>query len=50
MEKKDLIDYILVFKANAKKSELEKLSIEALTVIKVEIEIEIMHKNYKKSK
>lgn len=49
MEKENLINYILVFKVEAKKSELEKLSIEALTKIKLEIEIEIMHKNYKRS-
>ena len=49
MEKEDLINFILVFNVNAKKTELEKLSIEALKMIKVNIEIEMMKKNYKAS-
>ena len=49
MEKEDLINYILVFSIKAKRSELEKLSVEALAMIKTEIDIEIMYKNYKRS-
>ncbi|MBL0328981.1 MAG: hypothetical protein IPP64_06105 [Bacteroidetes bacterium] len=49
MEKEDLINFILVFNVNAEKTELEKLSIEALKMIQVNIEIEIMKKNYKAS-
>lgn len=49
MEKENLINFILVFNVKAKRAELEKLSVGALKVIKVKIEIEMMQKNYKRS-
>jgi len=46
MDKEYLIGYILTYSVSANMEELEKMSIEALIMIKVQIEIELEQKLY----
>lgn len=41
MEKEELINYVLLHSNNYKKSDLAKLGIESLVIIKVQLELEI---------
>lgn len=46
MDREYLIGYILTYSVNANKEGLEKMSVEALVMIKVQIEIELAQKFY----
>lgn len=41
MEKEQLIEFILHFSKKAMKENLEKMSVESLTTIKIQIELEL---------
>jgi hypothetical protein len=46
MEKEDIIDFILIYNLKADRTELEKLSVEALLMIKVQIELKLEQQFY----